>query len=275
MIKNWRDDWAQGDFPFLFVQAAPFFRHYPGAKVPPAIPSEPGDSVWAELRESQLLTSQRVPNTGMAVSIDLGDPKDIHPANKEPVGRGWPSSLDLVSMAKRSLTAVRRTSRWKWRSDRIAIRFDHIAAGLVTKGDGLQGFTIAGEDRKFRNCAGPDRRTDGHRLECERGTSEGRALRLGKLPHRKSLQLRRAACVTVPHRSLARAHRAINGPRCGCAATVLAWAGSCAGKGRSVYQPDPVSLHTTLVESRCHEAPHLHLACRHHPGAGIRGPHKR
>src|SRR5262249_12070979 len=63
MIKNWRDDWKQGDFPFLTVQLAPW---------------EPGGQ-WAELREAQLFTSLKVPNTAMAVITDAGDPKDIHP----------------------------------------------------------------------------------------------------------------------------------------------------------------------------------------------------
>jgi sialate O-acetylesterase len=76
MIQNWREDWKRGDFPFLFVQLAPW----------QAIVKEPQESAWAELREAQLLTAQHVPHTGMAVITDVGDPKDIHPRNKEPVG---------------------------------------------------------------------------------------------------------------------------------------------------------------------------------------------
>jgi sialate O-acetylesterase len=76
MIRCWRDDWRQGNFPFLFVQLAPFR----------AIVTEPVESDWAELREAQLLTSLRVPNTAQAVITDVGDPKDIHPKQKEPVG---------------------------------------------------------------------------------------------------------------------------------------------------------------------------------------------
>ena len=82
MIRNWRDEWGEGDFPFLFVQLAPWKK----------IVQEPQESTWAELREAQLLTSLHVPHTGMAVITDVGDEKDIHPRRKEPVARGshWP-----------------------------------------------------------------------------------------------------------------------------------------------------------------------------------------
>ena len=76
MIKNWRDDWKQGDFPFLFVQLAPFMP----------LQDQPMESQWAELREAQLLTAQKVPHTAMAVITDAGDEYDIHPRAKEPVG---------------------------------------------------------------------------------------------------------------------------------------------------------------------------------------------
>ena len=75
MIKNWRDDWKLGDFPFLFVQLAPFG----------SVPAGPGESNWAELREAQTLTLKH-PNTGMAVITDVGNEYDIHPTPKEPVG---------------------------------------------------------------------------------------------------------------------------------------------------------------------------------------------
>ena len=68
MIANWRRDWGEGDFPFLFVQIAPFRGLTP------------------EIREAQLLTWQRTPYTAMAVTIDCGDAEDIHPAHKQPVG---------------------------------------------------------------------------------------------------------------------------------------------------------------------------------------------
>ena len=74
LIANWRTDWKQGDFPFLFVQLAPFKSN------------DPTDSHWAELRDAQLHTMLSLPNTAMAVITDVGDEKDIHPKRKQPVG---------------------------------------------------------------------------------------------------------------------------------------------------------------------------------------------
>jgi sialate O-acetylesterase len=82
MIENWRKDWKRGDFPFLFVQLAPF----------KAVSDEPMESDWAELREAQAMTL-RLPNTGMAVITDFGSEQEIHPMPKEPVG----SRLALIA----------------------------------------------------------------------------------------------------------------------------------------------------------------------------------
>ena len=85
MIKAWRAKWGEGDFPFYFVQLANYMGR---AKLP-------GESAWAELREAQLMTLS-VPNTGMAVSIDIGEGDQIHPKNKQDVGR----RLALAALAK-------------------------------------------------------------------------------------------------------------------------------------------------------------------------------
>ena len=77
MIKSWREDWKQGDFPFYWVQLADFMAEKP----------EPGDSSWAELREAQTMTQDKLPNTGEAVIIDIGEAADIHPKKKLEVGR--------------------------------------------------------------------------------------------------------------------------------------------------------------------------------------------
>src|SRR5205823_965734 len=76
MIKSWRAEFGQGDFPFLFVQIAPYKK----------IVNEPQESAWAELREAQLRTSQAIPNTAMVVITDWGHETDIHVKTKEPVG---------------------------------------------------------------------------------------------------------------------------------------------------------------------------------------------
>ncbi len=139
MIRQWRDDWGQGDFPFYFVQLANFM----------AVKPQPGDSAWAELREAQAMTL-RTPNTGMAVIIDIGDAKDIHPRNKQDVGK----RLALWALAKTYgkglvYSGPLYQSMEKQRG-RIVLRFDHRGTGLATKDSGPpSGFAIAGADKKF------------------------------------------------------------------------------------------------------------------------------
>jgi len=139
MITNWRQDWGLGDFPFLFVQLANYMATQP----------EPGESNWAELREAQTMTLQ-LPNTGMATIIDIGEANDIHPRNKQDVGK----RLALWALAK---TYGRDTvysgplyKSMAIQDNKIVLRFDCVGGGLVARGDGpLQGFAIAGQDRKF------------------------------------------------------------------------------------------------------------------------------
>ena len=89
MIQNWREDWGQGEFPFYWVQLADFMAEKP----------EPVDSAWAELREAQTMTQDRLPNTGQAVIIDIGEGADIHPRNKLEVAKR------LARWASRTITA--------------------------------------------------------------------------------------------------------------------------------------------------------------------------
>src|SRR5262249_6715964 len=77
LIADWRERFQVGDFPFLIVSLANYNPEQ-------TKPIEPG---WAETRESQWRTVRRVPNTGLAMTIDIGEPKDIHPRNKQEVGR--------------------------------------------------------------------------------------------------------------------------------------------------------------------------------------------
>ena len=138
MIANWRADWGQGDFPFGFVQIAPF--RYGG--------QDPANC--AELWEAQLMTLKSVPNTGMAVTTDIGDVKDIHPKNKQEVGR----RLALWALAKihgRRLVYSGPIYRsMSVEGGAIRLRFDFAAGGLASSdGKPLREFTIAGADRKF------------------------------------------------------------------------------------------------------------------------------
>ena len=140
MIQSWRDEWGQGDFPFYWVQLADFLNEQ----------SQPTDSAWAELREAQTMTMARLPKTGEAVIIDIGEGKDIHPKNKVDVGRRlarWALANDYgVAVPFHSpqyKTMVKKENK-------IVLTFDYVDGGWrpfdVKE---LRGFSIAGEDKKF------------------------------------------------------------------------------------------------------------------------------
>jgi sialate O-acetylesterase len=139
MIKNWRDDWGEGDFPFLFVQLAPFYTDS----------AEPGDSAWAELREAQLLTTTDTPKTGMAVITDVGDAKNIHPTRKEPVGARLALAARAIAYGEKIEYSGPVYRSMQIRGDRAILSFDHAGSGLTAKDGDLKGFAIAGSDHKF------------------------------------------------------------------------------------------------------------------------------
>lgn len=142
LIRDWRKQWKNGEFPFFYVQLASFTEKK----------QEPVESDWAELREAQMMTLS-VPNTGMASAIDIGDDKDIHPKNKQEVGR----RLALIARAKvygekipysgpiyQSKTII---------GNKVFISFKHTDDGLVARGGNkLKGFEIAGADKKFHRA---------------------------------------------------------------------------------------------------------------------------
>ena len=140
MIADWRNRWQQGAFPFLFVQLANFCPVDP----------EPVESPWAELREAQLLALS-APNTGMAVAIDIGKADDIHPTNKQDVGLRLALNAMATVYGKKDIVysgPIYRAA--KVEGAKVRLTFDHVGSGLVAKGgEGLKGFAIAGEDRKF------------------------------------------------------------------------------------------------------------------------------
>jgi sialate O-acetylesterase len=138
MIKNWRDDWGLGEFPFLFVQLANFMKTKP----------EPGDSAWAELREAQLMTLS-LPNTGMAVIIDIGEADNIHPKNKQDVGKRLALWALANTYGKELVYSGPIYKSMKVDGSSIVLSFDHVGGGLVAKGEELKGFAIAGADKKF------------------------------------------------------------------------------------------------------------------------------
>lgn len=138
MIKNWRKDWGQGDFPFGFVQLANFM----------ARKDQPADSNWAELREAQTMTLS-LPKTGMAVIIDIGDAKDIHPRNKQDVGKRLAYWAESQVYGKELVYSGPMYESMKVEDNKARIAFKHVGSGLEAKGDKLTGFAVAGEDKVF------------------------------------------------------------------------------------------------------------------------------
>jgi sialate O-acetylesterase len=139
LIEGWRTESRQPDMQFLIVQLP---NHG-------AIPAEPGTSAWAEVREAQLLTVQNVPGTGLAVTIDVGDPNDLHPHRKAEVGQrlaiwalGTTYKQDIVPSGP-LYDSMRVEGRV------IRIRFKYVGGGLQAKDGELRGFSIAGADKKF------------------------------------------------------------------------------------------------------------------------------
>jgi sialate O-acetylesterase len=145
LIANWRADWGQGDFPFLFVQLPGLDSfHYRDEQ------ANPGN--WPELREAQRKTLDVSPNTGMIVTTDLVDDlMDIHPKNKQEVGRRlalW--ALADVYSRKGIVFSGPFYRQMTVEGDSIRLSFDHVGSGLVSSdGKPLTEFTIAGEDGKF------------------------------------------------------------------------------------------------------------------------------
>ncbi|SOD12544.1 sialate O-acetylesterase [Pedobacter xixiisoli] len=139
MIKNWREKFDQGDFPFLFVQLANL-----GAS-----DSLPSDDALARLREAQA-TALSVANTGMAVAHDIGEWDDIHPMNKKEVGRRLFRSAERVAYHAAGAFATGPVFKSMVKQDQqFLIFFDNVGSGLVSKGKELRHFAIAGEDGKF------------------------------------------------------------------------------------------------------------------------------
>ena len=135
MITNWRDEWGEGDFPFYYVQLAPF---------------EYKDKiVGAALRDAQRKALD-IPNTGMAVTLDIGDPEDIHPTNKKDVGHRLALWALANTYEKENLVYSGPLYKsMKKENGKIRLYFDYVGSGLFCKGENLTNFQIAGEDKIF------------------------------------------------------------------------------------------------------------------------------
>jgi sialate O-acetylesterase len=131
MIGDWRAQWRQGDFPFLFVQIAPFKRMVP------------------EIREAQLMTLGKVPNIAMAVTTDVGDFHDIHPILKEPVGERLALAARALAYGELLEYSGPLYKSAQTNGNSITISFDHAGMGLISKGGPLKGFVLSCSDKNF------------------------------------------------------------------------------------------------------------------------------
>jgi len=132
MIRDWRRAWDEGDFPFLFVQIANF----------------KASSAWPGVREAQRRTLDLV-NTAMAVTIDIGDPDNIHPKNKQDVGLRLALAAEAISYGEKVEYSGPLFRQATEAGDSLNVWFDHAQTRLVAKGGSLTGFEVAGSDRKF------------------------------------------------------------------------------------------------------------------------------
>ncbi len=134
MIQDWRSAWGQGDFPFLFVQLANF-------KAAP-------DARWPELRDAQRQTLA-LANTGMAVTIDIGTTNDIHPKNKQDVGKRLALAARAITYGEKIEYSGPIFRQAIPEGNSMRLWFDHVGGGLTVKGGSLTGFEVAGSDGKF------------------------------------------------------------------------------------------------------------------------------
>jgi sialate O-acetylesterase len=139
LIGGWRSEWGQGDFPFLIVQLANFMGQKP----------QPSESQWAELREAQALTAQTVPNCALAVAIDVGDAADIHPRNKKDVGIRLGRAAESVAYGRKLVSSGPVYESVRAEAGAMRVAFRSVGGALRTRGASVEGFAVAGEDRKF------------------------------------------------------------------------------------------------------------------------------
>jgi sialate O-acetylesterase len=139
MIADWRKAFQQPEFPFYIVSLAGFTQRR----------DTPGDDGWAELREAQAYVARTVPNSGLALAIDVGDANDIHPTDKKSVGE----RLALCALANHYGTKVvcsgPTLDRAEVLPDALILRFKNVEGGLIVKGDKLGEFSIAGADKQW------------------------------------------------------------------------------------------------------------------------------
>ena len=188
LITSWRHGFGEGDFPFLIVQLPEFGKN-----------SADGQSGWAELREAQWLTARNVPNTGIAVAMGLGDPGNVHPIKKQEVGRRLALVAEKQVYGKDVVASGPVYKSMKVDGDKVELTFDSVAGGLEAQGGKVEGFTIAGDDKKFVPA---DAKIEGdHVVVSAAGVSHPVAVRYGWANSPTCTLYNKAGLPTAPFRT--------------------------------------------------------------------------
>lgn len=138
LIRDWRYHWGQGDFHFIQTQLANFI-------------AAPGED-WPALREAQLQAFRETPNSGLVVTIDIGEAKNVHPGNKREVGRRFARQA-LAATYHLPLTAFGPLYRsMTVENNKIRLFFDYVEGGLMARHGRLEGFMIAGSNQVFQSA---------------------------------------------------------------------------------------------------------------------------
>lgn len=145
LIRDWRNQWENPELGFYFVQLANYMQPR----------EQPGESEWAELREAQSMALS-LPKTGMAVTIDIGEANDIHPRNKQDVGKRLALTALHDTYGKKVVYSGPVYKSMKVEGNRVILTFDPMGDGLLVKDKYgyVKGFAIAGEDRAFHWARG-------------------------------------------------------------------------------------------------------------------------
>ena len=139
VIADWRKLFGQGDFPFYIVSLPAFGHRH----------DSPGDDSWAELREAQALTAREVPNSCVAITVDTGDPDNIHPIDKKEVGDRLAFCALAGHYGRKIPYAGPTLSSVERLPGALKLHFEHTDGGLVVRGEKLGEFSLAGDDRKW------------------------------------------------------------------------------------------------------------------------------
>jgi sialate O-acetylesterase len=139
MINDWRNRWDQGNFPFLIVQIANYLKRE----------ELPVESNWAELREAQALTATQLPNTGLAVTIDIGQARNIHPTNKQDVGTRLGLAAEAIAYGHNITYSGPTLKEMSVEGNQAILHFDHTGEGLISKSENIGGFAIRDADSEF------------------------------------------------------------------------------------------------------------------------------